>query len=232
MAAGGRRMSRPTPFDLLFGERAGDLAALTSAAAAAGRDPSDRSDFALVPEVQRLLEQLGSPELIAQHPEAAEEYLQLLHALYRFDAAGRHLVAPARQQLERWCLRLPPAAAPEVPGGACYLQLPEQGWWAQRATGDPHEPVDGMFLVASPRADEITLLVVLGLRSGRGGFTQVTIHARPGDFAAARGMRRDPPFAPIMDGGTAAGVRSLATAAEVLTLAHLALLAVHDPETT
>lgn len=224
-------MNRPTPFDLLFGERDTGLATLTAAAAAAGRDPRDRTDFALVPEVQRFLGELESPELVARHPEAAEEYLQLLHALYRFDAAGRQVVAPSRAQLERWHLRLPPAAAPEIPGGACYLQLPEQGWWAQRAAEEPHEPVDGMFLVAAPRGDEITLLVVLGLRAGRGGFSQVSMHARPTDFAAARGVRRQPPFAPLMDGGAAAGVRSLATAAEVLTLAHLALLAAQDTET-
>jgi hypothetical protein len=85
-------------------------------------------------------------------------------------------------------------------------------------------------VVASPRGDEVTLLAVLGLRQERGGFTQVTVHARPTDFAAARGAQRDPPFAPVMDGGTSGGVLSVATPAELLTLVQLALLAVAHAE--
>lgn len=218
-------MSRPTPFDLLFGDDAATLAALTAAASAAGRDPRDRAEFAMVPEVQRVLGALESPELIAREPEAATEYLELLHALYRFDAAGRRLIAPTRAQLDPWVHRLPPATPPRIPGDACYLQLPETRWWAQRAPEAPHEPMDGVFLLAAPRGDEITLLAVLGLRAERGGFTQMSVHARPGDFAAARGVQRDPPFAPLMDGGATAGFRSVATTAELLILAQLALLA-------
>ena len=224
-------MSRPTPFDLLFGGRPDLLAGLTAAATAAGRDPRDRAAFAAVPEVQRFLGELASPELVAQHPEATEEYLQLLHALYRFDAAGRRVVAPTRAQLDPWTRRLAPTTVPQVPGGACYIQLPDQRWWAQRAPDQPHEPMDGLFLITAPRGDEVTVLAVLGLRAGRDGLTQICVHAQPGDFVAARAMRREPPFAPLMDGGDAAGFRSVGTAAELLTLAHLALLAGRDPKT-
>jgi len=223
-------MSRPTPFDLLFGHRADLLAGLTAAAAAAGRDPRDRADFAAVPDVQRLLGDFESPDVVAAHPEAAAEYLLLLHAVYRFDAAGRRVLAPDPTALERWAGRVPPAAAPDVPGGACYLQLPEHRWWVQRAPDAPHEPVDGVFLTLAPRNDELSLLAILGLRTERGGLTQVSVQARPADFAAARTMRRDPPFAPLMEGGTAARFRSIATAAELLTLVQLGLLAAADVE--
>jgi hypothetical protein len=223
-------VKRPTPFDLLFGDQSGALGTLTVAAAAAGRDPRDRGEFAGVPEVQRLLAELQSPELIEREPEAAQEYLELLHAMYRFDAAGRRIVSPTRAQLQPWVRRLPPAEPPRVPGGACYVQLPERWWWGQRGPDTPHEPLDGVFVVASPRGDEVTLLAVLGLRQERGGFTQVTVHARPTDFAAARGAQRDPPFAPVMDGGTSGGVLSVATPAELLTLVQLALLAVAHAE--
>jgi len=107
-------MKRPTPFDMLFGDDAGALGTLTAAAAAAGRDAGDRGEFAMVPEVQRLLAELESPELVAQQPEAVQEYLELLHAMYRFDAAGRRVVSPARAQLQPWLRRLPPARRPHV----------------------------------------------------------------------------------------------------------------------
>ena len=223
-------MKRPTPFDMLFGGDTSPLGALTAAAAAAGRDPDDRGEFAMVPEVQRLLTELESPELVAQQPEAVQEYLELLHAMYRFDAAGRRVVSPTRAQLEPWLRRLPPADPPKVPGGACYVQLPVTWWWGQRDPEAPHEPLDGVFVVTAPRGDEVTLLAVLGLREERGGFTQVTVRARPGDFAAARSVQRSPPFAPLMDGGTSGGVLSVANPAELLTMVQLALLAVAHAE--
>lgn len=216
-------MTRPTPFDLVFTPIADRLAAVAQAAAAAG-DPRDRGTFARVPEVQRLLAELQSPELVERQPEAAEEYLALLHAAYCFDAAGRRMVTATRAQLGPWLARLPPAGAPQVPGGACYVQLPAQWFWARRDAEEPHEPLDGMFAVTAPAGDEITVLAVLGLRPERGGFTQVTVHARAADFADAWSVRRDPPFAPLMDGGLAAGFRSVASGGELLTLLHLALL--------
>jgi hypothetical protein len=117
-----------------------------------------------------------------------------------------------------------------VPGDACYVQLPANWWWGQRDADAPHEPLDGVFVVTAPRGDEITLLAVLGLRAERGGFTQVTVHAQPADFAAARTAQRDPPFAPLMEGGASGGVLSVATPAELLTLVQLALLAVAHAE--
>ena len=219
-------MKRPTPFDMLFGDQAAALQALTKAAAAARRDPRDRTEFAMVPEVQRLLAELQSPEVVAQQPEAVQEYLELLHAMYRFDVAGQRVLAPTRAQLQPWLRRMLPPDAPPVPGSACYVQFPANWWWGQRAPDAPHEPLDGVFVVAAPRGDEVTLLAVLGLRAERGGFTQVTVHARPADFATARTLQRDPPFAPLMTGGASGDVLSVATSAELLTLVQLALLAV------
>jgi len=217
-------MTRPTPFDLVFGPLVDRLSGLTAAADEVGRNPRERLEFALVPEVQRLLSDLQAPDVLEQQPEAAEEYLTLLHAAYRYDAAGRRTVVATRAQLEPWLARLPPAGAPRIPEAACYVQLPAQWVWAQRGEGEPHEPLDGMFAVASPRGDEVTVVAVLGMRAERGGFTQVSIRARPADFADARTVRREPPFAPLMEGGSATGFRSVASGGELLTLLHLALL--------
>jgi hypothetical protein len=218
-------MSRLTPFALVFGDVAGELGDLTAAGARAGRDPRDLEEFARIPEAQRLLARLEAPALLAEHPEAGEEYLSLLHCAYRFHAGGAHVAAPSAERLLAVLAQRPPAALPIVPGGAAYLQLPPNRFWGQAAEGTPHEPIDGMFLVESPRGDEVTILTVLGLRAEREGFTQVTLRARAADFAAARAVRREPPFAPLMDGGAAAGMYSVANPAELLTLAHLAMLA-------
>ena len=217
-------MTRPTPFDLVFGPIADRLSGLPAAGAAVGRNARERSEFALLPEVQRLLSDLQVPEVVERQPEAAEEYLTLLHAAYRYDAAGRRTVVATRAQLEPWLVRLAPTGAPRIPGAACYVQLPVQWIWARRGDTAPHEPLDGMFAVASPRGDEITVVAALGLRAERGGFTQVSLRARPADFADARTVRREPPFAPLMEGGSAAGFRSVASGGELLTMLHLALL--------
>jgi len=221
-------MSRPTPFDLVFGGLEDRFATLTEAAAAAGRDPREWTDFAALPEVQRLLAEMETPGLVERNPDAADEYLAALYVGYRFHVAGGRPVVLTRERLAPWLDRLPPATAPAIPGGACYLQLPE-GWiWAQADPGQPHEPLDGLFLVAAPRGDAVTVLAVLGLREARGGFTQVSLRARFTDFAAARAVGRHPPFAPLMEGGAMAGFRSVATAGELLSLAHLALVAAAD----
>lgn len=217
---------RPTPYELVFGPMDEAVGGLAAAAAAAGRDPRSRHDFVLLPEVQRLLAELQPPEQAAQHPEAAEEYLALLHAAFRFRQAGRPLRVVTRAQLEPTLDRPAPTSPPAIPDGACYVQLPANWFWAQRGPGEPHEPLDGMFVVASPRSDEITVIAILGLRPERGGFTQVTVRTRPGDVAAAHAVRRDPPFGATMEGGAQAGFRSVATAGELLALTHLALASV------
>jgi hypothetical protein len=219
-------MTRPTPFDLVFAPVADRFAEIAAAAAGRGRDPLERREFASIPHVQRLLNEIQAPDLPARHPDVAEEYLGLLHAAYCFDAAGRRVVVTTRAQLEPWLLRIPPTTSPRIPGGACYVQLPTPWFWAQGGDGEPHEPLDGLFVATAPRGDEITVLGVLGLRAERGGFTQVTVRARRADFAEAGAVRRDPPFAPIMEGGEAASFRSVAAAGELLTLLHLALLSV------
>jgi hypothetical protein len=110
-----------------------------------------------------------------------------------------------------------------VPHGACYLQLPERLFWARIAQDATAEPVDGLFLASGAEGGEVTVLAVLGFRPERGGFSQVTVTAPPEDFARAGSFVRRPLFAPALEGGERAGVRSLLSEAELLYLASLAL---------
>ena len=218
-------MTRPSPFDLSLGPLADEFAAVREAGTREGRDLHHCQDFAASPDVQRLLERLQAPDLVAQRAEAAEAYLALLYAAYRYWDAGARVVTPARARLEPALAAPPESRLPDIPGGACYLQLPAPWIWARAGDEGPHEPLDGCFLAADPRGDEITIVAVLGLRVERGGFTQVALHVAPADFLTARGVRRNPPFAPLMEGGAAAGFRSVATAGELLQLVSLALIA-------
>jgi hypothetical protein len=215
-------VSRPSPFDLALGPLVGELNALRDAAARAGRDLRRRDEFGRLPEAQRLVERMRAPADPGQ-PDVAGGYLALLYAGYRFWDAGSRVIAPERAALERGLTAPVPPGPPVVPGNACYLQLPSSWFWARAADPGPHEPLDGCFLAADPRGDEITIVAALGLRVERSGFTQVALQVAPGDFEIAAGERRDPPFAPLMDGGAAAGFRSVATAAELLALVSLAL---------
>ena len=67
------------------------------------------------------------------------------------------------------------------------------------------------------------MLAVLGLRPERGGFSQIALTVPPEDLAQAKDFVRRPRFAPVLEGGERAGVKSLVSEAELLHLAHLAL---------
>jgi len=214
---------RPTPYALVFGPLDDTLGDIDAAAAHAGLDLRSRREFGLVPEVQRLLADLQPPDAAEQ---GSEEYLVLLHTAFRFRRAGCPVRVVTRTQLEPDLGGPPPTTLPVVPATACYLQLPPNWFWGQRDTGQPHEPLDGMFVVEAPHSDEVTVVAVLGLRAEREGFTQIVVRGRSRDFAAAHALARQPPFAPTMEGGAHAGFRSVATAAELMALAHLALCSV------
>lgn len=222
MAAGGV-VSRPTPYDVVFAPLADAFADVRTAAARAGRDPREPAVFGGLAEAQRLLARLQTPDL-ERDPAAAEAYLAVLYAAFRFWAAGEVVMAPSRAALEP-ALEGPAGPPPVIPGGACYLQLPSPWFWARADAAGPHEPLDGCFLAAGARGDAVSVVAILGFRPERGGFTQVALEAPRADFTAAAGARRAPPFAPLMDGGAAAGFRSVATAGELLALVSLALVA-------
>lgn len=218
-------MARLTPYEHVFGEWAEEaFAGIRDAANRTRTDTSDRARFGALPAVQHLLGEIEAPEVIAAEPSAGPEYLHLLYAAYRHWVAGQPLIALDRTALEAAMRDAPRALqAPPLPATACYLQLPQHHLWAPLAAGQPHEPLDGAFVARRVDGLEYTIVAVLGLRPEREGFSQVTVTASPGDFAAAAVEVRQPLFAPVLAGGVAAGVRSVTSAAELLTLVGLAL---------
>lgn len=224
-----RPPSRVDPFDHAFAELAdARFAAVRAEAAATRRDTSDRAQFATLSSVQRILADVESPEAIERDPAAAEAYLTILFVAYRYWDAGRALIPVTTEQVEQALGAETADEVPAVPHGACYLQLPERWCWAQVAPDAPHEPLDGLFAVATRGRDEVTVVAVLGLRPDRPGFSEVTVVARQADVAAARAQARTPPLAPVIDGGDSAGLKSVVTEGEVLHLTALALHASRD----
>jgi len=195
--------------DARFEEIRGELSA-------AGTDPDDADAFALVGAVGRLLRELVPDDAPA---EAVTSYLGLLHVLYLHWAGGRVVRTVSRERLSG---RLRAPATPPAPQpGASYLQLPERLVWAAPAEGGAHEPLDGVFVVATPA--RLRALAVLGFRREREGFTTIG--------AAASLPAREPlpradgsaPFANVLPAGDRMGFHSLTSEAELIWLTLLAL---------
>jgi hypothetical protein len=217
-------VSRPHPFDLI-GPALGDawFADVDAAVHTAGRDPTDRLAFQRLEPVQRVLGELRPAD--AEAPGAAvEEYGTLLFVVYHYRRAGQRSFALDRAALER-ALGAEPGALAPLPAAiaACYLQLPERWFWARITAAAPPEPVDGLFIAEAAGGGELLVLAVLGLRPEREGFSQIAVAAPRADVAAAARLVRRPLFAPVLEGGERAGVKSLVSEAELLHLTHLAL---------
>jgi hypothetical protein len=94
--------------------------------------------------------------------------------------------------------------------------LPSHLYWGQLEPDASHEPLDGFF-VHSWR-DGIRALAIFGMHPERPGFSVAEASGPPPGPLPKRNDG-SAPFAPLMDGGAAAGLRSLAGPTELLALA-------------
>jgi hypothetical protein len=182
----------------------------------------DLSNFAKLSSVHRSLQEMGAYEMSEHAADALAQYMTLLFVAFRYWRAGRHTVSPKRAQLEAH-MSDAPGTPPAPPHDALYISLPEQLFWAQTDPEAPHEPIEGMFVTFTAAADSYTVAAVLGLRPERHGFSQLSVTAGGNDLVAAPECIRQPPFEPIMEGGTQAGFHSVTSEAELLQLARVAM---------
>jgi len=210
-------MSRQTPFDLVFGGLAAErFPAIRDSLAHHGADPLDRDQFVLDKEAAGLLRELV-PEEGAD--DAVTEHLALLHHAYLFWAGGNHQQSLARPDASA-LLKENGGPSGSVPG-ARYIQFPERLVWAETEPGAPHEPLDGVF-VHPWRNEGLAVLAVFGFHPTRMGFSVVSAEGlRPERLARADGT---PLFAPVLAGGSAAGLFSVTGPEELLELAARAVL--------
>lgn len=209
-------MSRTTPFDLVFGPLAeARFPALRESLAESGADGLDRDRFMLDREVVSLLREQVPDE---GADAAVSEHLALLQHAYLFWAAGQpvtQLTRPVASALLR--------DAPRPSGGTIpvrYIQFPERLVWAETEAGASHEPLDGVFVHPLPEGG-ISVLGVFGFHPGRMGFSVVAAEGRPtATLARPDGSAL---FAPVLPGGSAAGLFSITGPEELIELASRAL---------
>jgi len=143
----------------------------------------------------------------------------LLHNAYLFWDRGTRMVRLNRSDTESMLGTPPSDGRPPAPE-TIYIQFPERMIWAQINEGQPHEPLDGVF-VTRPTADDYRVLGVFGLHPDRLGFsvaevagTRLTSGVRPNG---------SPIFAPVLPGGAAAQLFSVDGAGELVELGARAL---------
>ena len=112
-----------------------------------------------------------------------------------------------------------------LPRPALYLQLPELRVWGSPNEASPPEPLDGLF-ASEAATGAISVLAIFGMRPDRPGFSAVGIEGRAdtrqvGANEVQIAATRDDgsaAFGPMLTGGTAAGLYSVANAGELLLL--------------
>ena len=205
---------RLSPFDLVFGEIAEERFPALKASLGAGKvDATDRDAFLLDKAVTEFLRDLVPEDA---PPESLHEFIAVLQHSYLFWTDGKTTMISEGTEL--------PGAprAPHAPSLARYVHLPSHLYWGRPEADGPHEPVDGFFI--HPLGKGIRALAIFGLHRERPGFSVAEV---AGTSPAVLLPRDDgsAPFAPQMDGGAAAGIRSVAGADELLALAWHALAA-------
>ena len=218
--------ARETPFALVFGEIApARFPAIAAALRDRGESAADRDAFVLLEPVARLLGDLVPDDV---SPDEMEAHLHLLHHAFRHWGAGGRVYAIGDPTLDR-ATRGGPLAG-RWAGEAAYLQMPSGRVWRPSPgpadAGLPPEPLDGVFVTTTAEPATVAVLGVFGMHRNRPGFSAVAAEGRIDETDAAAGeiavsaRRADgtAPFAPLFEGGAAAGLYSVATAGELLLL--------------
>ena len=214
---------RPTPFSLAFGEIAERFPTIAEALQQDGAAPVDRDRFVLIEPVGRLLREIVPEDADA---DALETHVLLLHTAFLHWSSEGTVYRIGEQALQRAIVAKRITTA--LPHPALYLQLPELRVWGAPSPEAPPEPLDGMFVSAAdaPGAGAIAVLAIFGMRPDRPGFSAVGIEGRADsddptsnevEVAAARDDG-SPAFGPLLAGGSAAGLYSVANAGELLLL--------------
>jgi hypothetical protein len=206
---------RPTPFDVVFGDLAEtDFPQIRRGLESAGIDARDRDAFLLRGEAGAVIQQLRPDDGMG---EGIAELAALTHHAFLLWRAGAMTLPLEKAAVAELLARAPEPVAPDdqlVPE-AFYVQFPPRLIWAELAPGEPHEPLDGCFVVGSG-GGAIAVLGVFGLHPDRMGFTVAeAVGTPPSGLARADGSAL---FAPAMDGGAAAGLYSIVGLEELLEL--------------
>jgi hypothetical protein len=212
-------IGRRTPYEVVFGvDRLGEreFPAIADEAARRGVPVARRDQFAGMERVGTLLQRLVPEDA---EPAALDRHLEILFHCYHFWDAGCRLYA-CEEAVARALVDGPPALEswpPLAPHRSFYLELPRNLFWAAVAEDEPPEPAEGLFVAMDPDrpSAEVELLLVLGMRADRPGFSVVGLVA---DLDEARRLDEREAFAPDIPGADMAGLYSLRRSSEIVLL--------------
>lgn len=223
--------ARLTPYELAFLE--GDFETrvfplIQEEAEARGDNPARRERFAFLAAGGEAIREIIPPEA---PPEMLEEYRALFYHAFNFWRFGRRLyvVDPA---VARYLVEAAPRLAEwrfATPFESLYIQLPPNLFWASIGTDVPPEPVDGFFVTVSHERDplgapfaDVQVLMVLGIHRLRAGFSVIAFETEAGPGIppvwGEPGRDEGADFANVLPGGDIAGLYSILTTSEALTL--------------
>lgn len=227
---------RRTPYELVFGEEfeARTFPDITREASERGIEPRDAERFGFLSLAADAVRAFVPPEA---PPEALEQYRSLIYHAFNFWRYGKrvYLLDPPLARylveggpsLDEWEL--------ELPYPSIYLQLPRNLFWGSISPESTPEPVDGFFVTATDGSDalgkpyrRLDVLVVLGIRRDRAGFSVIPFSTEAGPgiaraWASAEGRDGGRDFDNILPGGEIQGLYSILTSTEVLKLLARAL---------
>jgi hypothetical protein len=219
-------VSQPLPwlalFDALGEER---FAEMRRSLDADNVSPSDRDRFLLNRAVAGVLQDLTPEE---GPPDTLVALATLLHCLYQAWRNGWPTVDVDADRLRRALVEPLDVGSPDTAQPFAYYRLPSLLVWASPEPGEPHEPLDGIFVDLAP--GRLRALAILGAREGREGFT--TMEADVALPLEAPGPREGgaPPFANVIPGGERKGLISLVSTHELAAMAHLVMVSATHAE--
>jgi hypothetical protein len=216
--------ARITPYELLlpdegFADRRFPLIEEEATERKAELTNPDR--FALLAEAGAILRELrgegDDPQLIHQFGillfHAFHFWKEGLPFYYLETPATRYLVEQGPESGD-WTAALP--------GPAGYLQLPQHLVWIPGGDGDPPESLDGLFWTF-PDEENLSLLIVMGIRKDRPGLSVVPLPTLPlqaaGEWAAMKVRPEGEDFASSLPGAEIENLYSVAAGAEAVKLA-------------
>jgi hypothetical protein len=208
---------RPHPFALVFGDMAAER---FPAVRDALQGNLDIEHFLMTPAAVELLHELRPEEGLG---DAVDDFVSFVHAAFCYWHDGGRTIAVDEDRVRKML----EGGGSRVEGGedslsstlhplpSRYVQLPPRLLWSQVESSEIHEPLDGWFVV--PQGDARRVVACLGLHAERPGLSVlVATGTEPLTLAREDGTA---PFAPLMEGGAAAGLHSVADADELLWLA-------------
>jgi hypothetical protein len=218
--------ARKTPFELLLpgaGFAEERFPAIRAEAEERKVNLGDPGRFALLSEAGAVLRSIRGEEEDAQ---LIQQHGFLLFQAFHFWEEG-HPLFLASVPVVRFVVDSGPEEGgwtPSLPGRAGYIQLPLHLFWTVGGEDGHPESLDGVFW-SSPGEENVTLLIAMGLRKDRPGFSVVPLPTLPilaaGQWATMPVRAQGKDFQSSLPGAELENLYSLEAGAEALKLAML-----------